>query len=153
MSIETSRLFTLLADRKRVLIALKQFVSVDHTYHLSINRKNSLADLKVFHSTVIRAPDFGTRGPDVDSRTLHFPKKKTDLFLVLAFYFPQFWSTTVLEYILKEQQHRNCNEKRSEVVFFFKMANTPHKGKIRHSAWLSKFLFHILVQCFYQDVI
>ena len=29
------------------------------------------------------------------------------------------------------------------------MANTPHKGKTRHIAWLSSFLFK--VQCFYLD--
>ena len=32
---------------------------------------------------------------------------------------------------------------------FFKMANTPRKGKTRHIAWLSSFLFQ--AQCFYQD--
>ena len=32
---------------------------------------------------------------------------------------------------------------------FFKMANTPHKGKTRHIAWLSSFLFK--AQCFYRD--
>ena len=34
---------------------------------------------------------------------------------------------------------------------FFKIANTPHKGTIRHIAWLhlSSFLFKI--QCFYRD--
>ena len=32
---------------------------------------------------------------------------------------------------------------------FFKMANTPHKGKTRHIAWLSSFIFK--VQCFYRD--
>ena len=36
-------------------------------------------------------------------------------------------------------------------VLFFKIDHTPHmiKGKIRHTAWLSSFLFKI--QCFYQD--
>ena len=29
------------------------------------------------------------------------------------------------------------------------MANTPHKGKTRHIAWLSSFLFK--AQCFYRD--
>ena len=32
---------------------------------------------------------------------------------------------------------------------FLKMANTPHKGKTRHIAGLSSFLFK--VQCFYRD--
>ena len=29
------------------------------------------------------------------------------------------------------------------------MANTPHRDKTRHIAWLSSFLFQ--VQCFYRD--
>ena len=32
---------------------------------------------------------------------------------------------------------------------FFKMAYTPHKGKTRHIAWVSSFLFK--VQCFNRD--
>ena len=39
--------------------------------------------------------------------------------------------------------------KRSQTFLFFKMANTPHKGKTRHIAWLSSFLFK--AQCFYRD--
>ena len=39
--------------------------------------------------------------------------------------------------------------KRSQIFLFFKMANTPHKGKTRHIAWLSSFLFK--AQCFYRD--
>ena len=39
--------------------------------------------------------------------------------------------------------------RRSQTILFFKMANTPHKGKTRHIAWLSSFLFK--VQCFYPD--
>ena len=39
--------------------------------------------------------------------------------------------------------------KRSQTFLFFKMANTPHKGKTRHIAWLSSFLFK--AQCFYLD--
>ena len=39
--------------------------------------------------------------------------------------------------------------KRSQTFLFFKMANTPHKGKTRHITWLSSFLFK--AQCFYRD--
>ena len=39
--------------------------------------------------------------------------------------------------------------KRSQTFLFFKMANTPLKGKTRHIAWLSSFLFK--AQCFYRD--
>ena len=33
--------------------------------------------------------------------------------------------------------------------FIFQNGNTPHKGKTRHIAWLSSFLFK--AQCFYRD--
>ena len=39
--------------------------------------------------------------------------------------------------------------KRRHSFLFFKMANTPHKGKTRHIAWSSSFLFK--VQCFNRD--
>ena len=39
--------------------------------------------------------------------------------------------------------------KRSQTFLSFKMANTPHRGKTRHIAWLSSFLFK--AQCFYRD--
>ena len=39
--------------------------------------------------------------------------------------------------------------KRSQTFLFFKMANTSHKGKTRHIAWSSSFLFK--AQCFYRD--
>ena len=40
-------------------------------------------------------------------------------------------------------------ENRPNFFLFFKMANTPHKGKTRHLAWSILFLFK--VQCFYRD--
>ena len=40
-------------------------------------------------------------------------------------------------------------EKKPNSFLFFNMAITPHKGKTRHIAWLSSFLFK--VQCFYRD--
>ena len=39
--------------------------------------------------------------------------------------------------------------KRSQTFIFFKTANIPHKGKTRHIAWLSSFLFK--AQCIYRD--
>ena len=39
--------------------------------------------------------------------------------------------------------------KRSQTFLFFKISNTPHKGKTRYIALLSSFLFK--VQCFYRD--
>ena len=39
--------------------------------------------------------------------------------------------------------------KKKPNFLFFKMAYTPHKGKTRHIAWISSFLFKI--QCFNRD--
>ena len=52
--------------------------------------------------------------------------------------------------VLKVWQYWICNGKKAK-LFFFKMANTctPHKGKTRHIARLSSFLFK--AQCFYRD--
>ena len=69
-------------------------------------------------------------------------------FLVFPFYFSQFWSKTMCKYILKVWQYWICNGKEAKLLFF-KMTNTPHKGKTRHIAWLSSFLFK--AQCFYRD--
>ena len=54
------------------------------------------------------------------------------------------------EYMLKVRRYRICNVKEDKLFhFFFKMANTPQKGKPRHITWLSSFLFKI--QYFYRD--
>ena len=50
------------------------------------------------------------------------------------------------EYILYDNTGFAMEKKQN---FFFKMANTPHKGKTRHIAWLSRFLFK--AQWFHRD--
>ena len=77
------------------------------------------------------------RDREFESHDNHFPQNQIIIFyfLVFPFHFSQFWSKTMCEYILKVRQ-------------FFKMANTPHKGKTGHIAWLSSFLFK--AQCFYR---
>ena len=70
-------------------------------------------------------------------------------FLVFPFYFSQFWSKTMCKYILKVRQYWICNGKEVKHLYFFKMANTRHKGKTRHIAWLSSFLFN--AHCIYRD--
>ena len=40
-------------------------------------------------------------------------------------------------------------EKKPNCFYFSKWQIPPHKGKTRHIAWLSSFLFK--VQCFYRD--
>ena len=53
------------------------------------------------------------------------------------------------EYILKVRQYWICNGKEAKLFLFFKMAYIPQKGKTRHIAWLSSFLFK--AQGFYRD--
>ena len=74
-----------------------------------------------------------------------------DFFISLFSIFCQFRSKTMWEFILKVRQYRICNGKEAKLFYFFKVANTPRNGTIRHIAWshLSSFLFKI--QCFYWD--
>ena len=100
---------------------------------------------------MVRALAWRIRGREFDSRLNHFPQNQTIFFyfLVFPFYFSQFWSKTMCKYALKVWQYWICNGKEAKLFLFFKMANTPHKGKTRHIAWLSSFLFK--AQCFYRD--
>ena len=91
------------------------------------------------------------RGREFESHVNHFPQNQIIIFfyfLVFPFYFSQFWSKTMCKYILKVWQYWICNGKEA-IFLFIKMANTPHKGKTRHIAWLSSFLFK--AQSFYRD--
>ena len=96
------------------------------------------------------------RDREFESRHEHFPQNQIIIiiifyFFVLPFYFSQFWSKTICEYLLKVRQYWICNGKQAKLFLFlfFKMANTQHKGKTRHIAWLSSFLFNVL--CFNRD--
>ena len=70
----------------------------------------------------------------------------------LFFLFPclsfLFFSILKCKYILKVWQYWICNWKEAK-LFTFKIANTPHRGKTRHIAWISSFLFK--AQFFYRD--
>ena len=101
---------------------------------------------------MVRALAWRFRGREFESRLNHFPQNQIIFFfyfLVFPFYFSQFWSKTICKYVLKVWQYWICNGKEAKLFLFFKMANTPHKGKTRHIAWLSSFLFK--AQCFYRD--
>ena len=80
---------------------------------------------------------------------------KDYFFISLSFFsFSQFRRKTLWEFILKVRQYRICNGKEAKLFYFFKIANTPHKGTVRHIAWLhlsicKASLFKI--QCFYRD--
>ena len=93
------------------------------------------------------------RDREFESRHEHFPQNQIIiLFISLSFLFislnfevkqcaKYIESTTILD----------LQWKRRKTFLFFKMANTPHKGKTRSRriAWLSSFLFK--VQCFNRD--
>ena len=72
-------------------------------------------------------------------------------FITLSFFFfSQSRSKTLCELILKVRQYRICNGKEAKLFYFFKI--TPHKGTIRHIAWLHlSICFLFKIQCFYRD--
>ena len=71
------------------------------------------------------------------------------LFLFLSFLFFSILKLNNVQIYIESTTILDLQWKRSQTVLFFKMANTPHKGKTRRIAWLSSFLFK--VQCFNQD--
>ena len=125
-------------------------VQIYYKYWLSINRTNTRSILNL-RSAVVSALASRIRGREFETHENHFPQNQIIIFyfLVFPFYFSQFWSKTVCENILKVRQYWICNGKEARLFLFFKMANTPHKGKTRHIEWLSNFL--IKAQCFYRD--
>ena len=93
------------------------------------------------------------RDRELESRHQHFPQNQIIIFfyfLVFPFYFSPFLSKTMCEYILKVRQNWIVIVKEAKLFYFSKWL-VPHigKGKTRHIAWLSSFLFK--VQCFYRD--
>ena len=86
---------------------------------------------------MVGAPAFGIRGREFESLTVHFPSNQIIYFsLVFLFYFSQFRSKTMCEYVLKVRQYRICNGKEAQLFYFSKIANNPLKGTISHIAWL-----------------
>ena len=127
-------------------------VEIYYKYRLSINRKYRLPESWNFHSEVVRALASRPRDHEFESRTIPFFFPYQGLF----FLFPCF--TFFLNFEVKQggiyivsMTIPDLQWKRSQAFLFFKVANTPHNGTIRHIAWLhlSSFLFKI--QCFYRD--
>ena len=101
---------------------------------------------------MVRALAWRTRGREFESRLNHFPQNQIIIlfyFLVFPFYFSQFWSKTMCKYVLKVWHYWICNGKEAKLFYFSKWQIPTHKGKTRHIAWLSSFLFK--AQCFYRD--
>ena len=100
---------------------------------------------------MVRALASRIRDREFKSRREHFPQNQiiiffyslSFLFIFLNFEVKQcaniYWKYEILD----------LQWKRSQTFLFFKIANTPHKGKTRRIAWLSSFLFK--VQCFNRD--
>ena len=61
-------------------------VQIYYKYWLSINRKNSITELKIFHGAVLIAPAFRSRGREFEFRTLYFPPDQI-IFFSLSFLF------------------------------------------------------------------
>ena len=122
------------------------FVRIEN--RLSINKKCRQCGPWIFHSEVVRASAWRTRGREFESRTIHFLYQS-----FLFFLFPCL-SFICLNFEVKQCaniyiERRICNG--IEVMpfyFYFCSYPTYDKGTIRHIAWLSSFLFKI--QCFYQ---
>ena len=99
----------------------------------------------------MRAPDSGIRGREFEFRTLHIPSNQIiHFFLSFLLIFLNFegkqcaniyWSTTIKNLLLK----------RSQAFLFVKIANTPHKGTIRHIALLHVSSSLSKIQCSYRD--
>ena len=80
----------------------------------------------------------------------HFPQNQIIfLFPCLSFLFFSISKYNNVQIYIESMTILDLHWKRSQTFLFFKMANTPHKGKTRHIAWLSSFLFK--TQCFYRD--
>ena len=130
-------------------------VEIYYKYRLSINRKYRLPQSWIFHSEVVRALASKPRGHEFESRTIPFFSLSRIIFLFFISLFFLFF----LNFEVKQCGNLYCKydntgfamEKKPSFFIFFKVANTPRNGTIRHIAWLhlSSFLFKI--QCFYRD--
>ena len=92
------------------------------------------------------------RGREFESHDNHFPQNQNYYFFFISlsfvFIFLNFEVKQCVNIYWKYDNTRFAMKKKPNFLFF-KMANTPHKGKTRHIAWLSIFLFQ--AQCFYRD--
>ena len=128
---------------------------------LSINKKYRLIDSWSFHSEVVRASAWRTRGREFESRTIHFPYQSLYFFISLSFYLSFYFLVLFIRLNIEVKQCAKIYRKYDNtgfvmeqrscrfIYFYFCSYPTYDKGKIRHIAWLSSFLFKI--QCFYQD--
>ena len=71
------------------------------------------------------------------------------LFPCLSFLFFSILKLNNVQIYIESMTTLDLQWKRSQTFSFFKMTNTPHKGKTRHISWLSSFLFK--AQGFYRD--
>ena len=89
------------------------------------------------------------RGRKFESYDNHFPQNQIIIFFIslsFLFIFLNFEVKQCVNIYWKYDNTGFAMKKKPNFFLFFKMANTPHKGKTRHIAWLSSFLFQ--TQCF-----
>ena len=131
--------FTMLADRQGVPIALTQFCPCSNSlyiyiYRMSINRTKTRSNFK---SSIVQ---WLSHWPlklwivRLSPAMNIFLRIKLYFYLVFPFYFSQFWSKTMCEYILKVRQYWICNGIEAKLFYFSKWL--IHKGKTWHIAWL-----------------
>ena len=121
-------------------------VEIYYRYRLSINRKYRLPNRE---SSIAKWLERQPLNPGVMSSNpgLYIFLIKDFFLISLSFFFSQFRSKTLWEFILKVRQYRICNGKEAKLFFiFFKIANTPHKGTIRHIAWLHLSICKLSIQ-------
>ena len=130
------------------------FVRVEIYYKYRLpNRKYRLPASWIFHSEVVRAMTSGLRGHEFESRTIPFFFLIKNFFFhfpVFPFFFLNFEVKQCGNLYWKYDNTGFAMEKKPSFFYFFKVANTPRNGTIRHITWLhlSSFLFKI--QCFYR---
>ena len=84
------------------------------------------------------------KGREFESHDNHFPQNQYIIIFSLSFVF--IFEVKQCVKIYWKYDNTGFAMKKKPNFLFFKMANTPHKGKTRHIAWLSSFLFQ--AQCF-----
>ena len=121
-------------------------VEIYYRYRLSINRKYRLPESWIFHSEVVRVAASSLRGHEFESRTIHFPYQGLFFFISLSFFLSQFRIKHCGNLYWKYDNTGFAMEKKPSFFYFFKIANTSHKGAIRHIAWLHLSICKLSIQ-------
>ena len=83
-------------------------VQISNKFWLSINRKNSIIELKISNVTVVRAPVSGIMGREFESRTIRFPSNQSIWFSFSLSFLFIFLNFEILAYFACRTA-RQCN--------------------------------------------